>query len=848
MGIRQLIDRSRGAAGNALARICLPPNADAFAPPRALDLSQLEDRIMLSASPVGDLALTGDQPLESPPVSAVTTAPEPHEAQSVPAPDNPSGWRVETRVELVFVDQGVRDYEQLVMDLLRDADPVRHFEIVLLDSTRNGIEQISETLEGFHDVNAIHLISHGTAGKVSVGNLWLSDLNIDAFAGEIAGWNGALRDGADVLIYGCDLASTPAGRTLAESLAALCACDVATSDDGTGHARYGGDWELEFTTGKIETEIAFDLNFQNRWTGLLAVLTVDTTVDLVDGDTTSTANLIATPGLDGKISLREAILAANRTEGLDQIHFNIGEGGVQAIQPMSALPPITDAIIIDATTQAGFGGTPIIELDGSLIDDTPGSSSGLTIRAGGSTIRGLVITRFSGYGIVLDGGGENVIAGNDLGAAVAGLLDGGNGRGGIKVIDSVKNTIGGVGPGTGNRIAHNGGAGVAISGLSSAQNAIQGNLIYSNAGLGIDLNNDGPTKNDVGDEDAGPNGLQNSPELRSATTDGAERITIQGELNGDANTTFRIEFFSGPAEVDNPQGPGQTYLGFATVTTDGDGQIAFVATLFAEVAEGAVVSATATVDLGLGEFGGTSEFAEKITVTKVADRKLPPPPVSPPDETPGGQGERTDRGGSAMAAILLRSPASPTPLTGDSASPAAYGVARGEAIATGEIFVEASDDFSGAAEPSLNYGANALAPRTLPPLIREVATQVAETMEDGLTFVLDTMMWQDLDELKRQVEHHGDQLPVIAGSTAGVSTVVTAGYVLWTIRGGWLVSSLLAQMPAWQLVDPLLVLETLRDEDLLDDEGREEDQQVEQMFDEQAKVVQSEAEPSQREQ
>ena len=74
-------------------------------------------------------------------------------------------------------------------------------------------------------------------------------------------------------------------------------------------------------------------------------------------------------------------------------------------------------------------------------------------------------------------------------------------------------------------------------------------------------------------------------------------------------------------------------------------------------------------------------------------------------------------------------------------------------------------------------------------------------------------------------------MPIIAGTTAGASSVITAGYVLWTIRGGWLVSSLLAQMPAWQLVDPLLILDSFEEEDLLDDEDREEDKKVEEMFD-----------------
>ncbi len=120
--------------------------------------------------------------------------------------------------------------------------------------------------------------------------------------------------------------------------------------------------------------------------------------------------------------------------------------------------------------------------------------------------------------------------------------------------------------------------------------------------------------------------------------------------------------------------------------------------------------------------------------------------------------------------------------------------------------------------------------------IRAAMSQVLGSIDDGLTFVLDTMVWQDLDELKKQVDNHNATTPVVAGTTAGVSSVVTAGYVLWTIRGGWLVSSLLAQMPAWQLVDPLLILDSLEDEELLDAEHHEEDKKVEEMFEEQVKA------------
>ena len=87
---------------------------------------------------------------------------------------------------------------------------------------------------------------------------------------------------------------------------------------------------------------------------------------------------------------------------------------------------------IDGTTQPGFAGTPIIELDGT---NAGGGANGLFITAGNSVVRGLVINRFGtggpasqppasdgGAGIVLAGAGNNVVEGNFIGTDATGTL------------------------------------------------------------------------------------------------------------------------------------------------------------------------------------------------------------------------------------------------------------------------------------------------------------------------------------------------------------------------------------------------------------------------------------------
>lgn len=174
-------------------------------------------------------------------------------------------------------------------------------------------------------------------------------------------------------------------------------------------------------------------------------------------------------------SFRAALEEANANSGLDIIDFNVGGGGAQTISPASPLPVITRPVIIDGTTQPGFSGTPIIELNGASAGI---NADGLVLSAtaGGSTVRGLVINRFSnssGTGIYLQSN-NNVIQGNFIGTDVSGTADLGNSYG-IEVENSTGNTIGGAAAGSGNLISGNRFYGIFLD--NSPDNDIAGNFI-----------------------------------------------------------------------------------------------------------------------------------------------------------------------------------------------------------------------------------------------------------------------------------------------------------------------------------------------------------------------------------
>jgi len=128
------------------------------------------------------------------------------------------------------------------------------------------------------------------------------------------------------------------------------------------------------------------------------------------------------------------------------------------------------------------------------------------------------------------------------------------------------------------------------------------NSIHSNAGLGIDLGDDGVTPNDLGDFDSGANNFQNFPVLTSAISGST---SIEGTLNSTVNTTFRLEFFSNIACDPSGNGEGESFLGSTDVTTDGNGDVMFMATFPVTVPVGQFITATAT-----DPNNDTSEFSQ----------------------------------------------------------------------------------------------------------------------------------------------------------------------------------------------------------------------------------------------
>ncbi len=226
---------------------------------------------------------------------------------------------------------------------------------------------------------------------------------------------------------------------------------------------------------------------------------------------------------------------------------------------------------------------------------------------GGATIadRNLISGNANGGVRIAFAADNNDVQGNFIGTEVTGLNGLGNGAGfaGVTIITSTGNTIGGTSSSTSNIIAFNDGPGVSITGT---QNSILGNRIFSNNGLGIDLDSDGPTLNDNCDGDTGANNKQNAPVITTVTPSGVN-TSIAGTINAAPNTQYRIEIFESDSCDPSGNGEGKFLLGTINTTTNASCTGNFNIAIPTASISGSVVTATAT-DPG----GNTSEFSSCI--------------------------------------------------------------------------------------------------------------------------------------------------------------------------------------------------------------------------------------------
>jgi Ca2+-binding RTX toxin-like protein len=174
---------------------------------------------------------------------------------------------------IVIFDSTVNDYQSLIDGVLRG------YEVALLDSNRDGIEQITEILSHYQGIGNIHIVAHGLPGSLSLGNSQLSLDTLESYQEQLKIWFSAVNtpgnnNQGSLLLYGCNVAAGDAGSEFVTKLHQLTGLEIAASSTPVGNQKLEGNWELDVRTHNQPVALAFAEATINSYQGILAQLDV----------------------------------------------------------------------------------------------------------------------------------------------------------------------------------------------------------------------------------------------------------------------------------------------------------------------------------------------------------------------------------------------------------------------------------------------------------------------------------------------------------------------------------------------------------------------------------------------
>jgi VCBS repeat-containing protein len=207
-----------------------------------------------AAEPASPLVVAADAPAEEPEEASADPDADTTEASDTTAPQAVEPAAA-TGQEIVFVDGRVTDPAAFQSE---------GREVIVLALDQDGMSQIASALAGRTGIDAIHIVSHGSDGLLTLGSTEVTAASIQSTQlAYLQSIGQALSADGDILIYACDYASGASGLEAMNLLADITSADVAASTDATGHESLGADWTLEQSTGEIDAQALAPLAWMN---------------------------------------------------------------------------------------------------------------------------------------------------------------------------------------------------------------------------------------------------------------------------------------------------------------------------------------------------------------------------------------------------------------------------------------------------------------------------------------------------------------------------------------------------------------------------------------------------------
>ena len=321
------------------------------------------------------------------------------EPAAEPIPEELTSDAESDRHELVILNSTTADIDN-VLEQLGDSR-----DILIIDSSSDAFEQISDYLEHSDTpYDAVHILTHGNDSGVVLGSDFISDANdFSIFSDHIA------ADG-DLMFYGCNMASSAAGQSFLQGIADATGADVAASNNITGSADLGGDWNLEYSIGEITAD---SITLDASWNHRLAAYTIDG----IGGSPTNFENLNAL--------LSNADLSDNNL--VITYQYTVDTTDNSYADPWEILTS-THATTVSIINDNSLGGNATLELSGGMIlDGVDLTINGMIIEANITDSSASTLTLINAN---VDGGISFHVSGSKLNldnSSVTGTLTMGNG-------------------------------------------------------------------------------------------------------------------------------------------------------------------------------------------------------------------------------------------------------------------------------------------------------------------------------------------------------------------------------------------------------------------------------------
>ncbi|MBA5605977.1 DUF4347 domain-containing protein [Duganella sp. FT3S] len=278
---------------------------------------------------------------------------------------------------VVFVDPSVADYQSIIAATPANAT------IVVLDAAKDGVQQIHDFLahntglvaaiDIVTNLASVDVVSHGSPGEIHLGTTVLNADNMAAYSATLADIGSHLTTGADILLYGCDVAAGATGQQFITSLAAATGADVAASTDLTGAAAAGGDWVLEASTGTIETAAISDATYSGTLDNATAVTAFTMSADSGTSATDFVTN-VATQTISGIFT------ASTNNSQVPTVYVSTDGSGATRTAATVTYPTSAAAGTFTATVTLAAGAGKSIQFWGAANGNNPlGSTHAYTL-------------------------------------------------------------------------------------------------------------------------------------------------------------------------------------------------------------------------------------------------------------------------------------------------------------------------------------------------------------------------------------------------------------------------------------------------------------------------------------